>query len=72
MYNVHIPLLEQEYDGVERGLRSRVGPQRHDEIVEAVAGVVGRNDDGPVRPVVVLRPLELAVFTRLQNKTRSI
>ena len=67
------PFLEQENDGIERRLGSSVRPQRHDEVVQAVAGVVGRDDDRPVRPVVVLRSLELTVLARLHryNQSRS-
>jgi len=66
------PFLEQQYDRIERRLWSSVRPQRHDKVVQPVAGVVGRNDDGSVRPVVVLCPLELTVVARLHRHNTKV
>ena len=48
-------------------LWSSVGPERHYEVVQPVAGVVGCDDDTAIRPLVVLSPLVVAVGTRLHN-----
>ena len=44
-----------------------VRAQRNDEVVQAVAGVVRHNDNGPVWPVVVLRAVVAAVVTLLSK-----
>ena len=46
------------------GVRS----QWHDEVVQAIAGVVGDDDDAPVGPVVVLRSAVGAVLTFLPTE----
>ena len=48
---------------------SCVRSQRHNEVVETVAGVVCGHNDRPVRPVVILRVAVRAVLTSLQQKT---
>ena len=63
-----MPPLQQQYDGVERVFGAGVRPQRHDEVVQAIAGVVGDDDDAPVGPVVVLRSVVGAVLTFLPTE----
>jgi len=49
-----------------------VRAQRHDEVVQSVAGVVGRYDDRTIGPVVVLRSFELAVVARLRQTNAKL
>ena len=63
-----LPSLEQQHDGVQVVARPAVRAQRYDEVVEAVAGELGGQDDGAVLPLVLLRQLRLLVRALLSTR----
>lgn len=60
--------LEQQDDGIERRLLPEVRSQGNDEIVDAVGGVVRRQNHRLVLPVVLLGVSVAAVFADLRGR----
>lgn len=61
--------LQQQHDGVELLPGSVVGPQRHDEVVQAVPRALRRNNDQFVPEAVRAGILERDVVTGLRGET---
>lgn len=65
-------VVQQQDDGVELLPGAVISPQGHDEVVEAVAGGLGRHDDELVLEAVRLGVLETVVPAALEEEKATM
>lgn len=61
--------FQKHYDGVERGFRFKVRAQRNNEVVDAIRGIVGSQDNGLRLPVVLVGIPIITVLADLGGQT---
>lgn len=60
--------LQQQNDGIQRGLGTEMSTQRYDEVIDTIRGIVRRKNDGLVLPLILLGISITAVLTDLSTR----